>query len=140
VWPKPHQLPEAEIEAFVAGEDGNADSLVELLQKDSKRDDVPLNVREKLWHLADFLERKFRGKSGAKRTPSYKWSPDVEELLKAHKTMCMWMRFNGWTVGQAAETAAREYNLTNVTADALEHFHRRKYGNFNEQLGRKFRP
>jgi hypothetical protein len=140
VWPKPHGLTETELAAFVTGENGNVNLLATLLRNDSRRDDVPIDVREKLHHLPDFLERKFRGTQGKNRTPSYEWSPGLKHLMVAHwnMRMHMHMHFMGWTISEAAKAVAKENN--NVTAKALELFHSGKYEQFNIQSERKFRP
>jgi hypothetical protein len=136
-WPKPHGLPEPWIKAVVAADAGNTKPLVALLKEISKRAELPLDVRELLHHTADFLERKkFRDPRGRKRTPSYDaWPPGVENLMAAHVTMRLYRIFMGWSVGDAAEAAAKEHN---VKVDALEFFHRDQYGPFNVQFARKF--
>jgi hypothetical protein len=125
IWPEPHGLTEPWIQALVAADDNNIAPLVALLREISKRADVPPDVQE-LWHrTADFLERKFRGTQGVKRTPSYEWPPGIKDLMSAYVTMRLHMNFDGLSVSKAAEETEKEHN---VTADALENFHRGKHG------------
>jgi hypothetical protein len=117
-----------------------------LITADNKRDVKPLVallrdqsikvLPDARLHLADFLERKFRGTKGRARTPSYTFSPKEIDVISAYIDMLCHMHFMGDTVEEAIERVVKKHKHP-VSFEDLERMHQTTHTQFQIELKRK---